>query len=314
MEFQNLGGQERPVDKRDFGLATYQKPVALPESYKSDLNIQVYYQGKYGTCGAHAGATFTSGVYQKALSPKYLWKQIKLIDGFSVEDGTDMRSIFKSLSNTGDCTIELCPNDLGASITDYTDPSQITDDQRADAWKHDITGYAFTDNPSWEDIKQTIYQNKYAIALVKCGDGWWKDKNGVNSWAEKDVLPLKLGNYVSGHFVLLYGFDKDFIYFRNSWGTDWGQGGNGYFDQSFLPNVREIGTAIALQPYVFKKNLWMGQKNADVTELQNRLGVSPATGYFGAKTLAAVVKYQKSQGITPTGFVGTLTRASLNKL
>lgn len=62
----------------------------------------------------------------------------------------------------------------------------------------------------------------------------------------------------------------------------------------------------------FSKDLMVGSSGADVTALQNALGVSPATGYFGSVTKAAVVKYQVSKGISGTGYVGALTRAQLN--
>lgn len=62
----------------------------------------------------------------------------------------------------------------------------------------------------------------------------------------------------------------------------------------------------------FSKDLTVGSSGADVTALQNKLGVSPATGYFGSVTKAAVVKYQSANGLPATGFVGALTRASLN--
>ncbi len=310
--FDNLGAVERPTDSRDFGLATYQQPVALPDTFFTQLSVPVYYQGKYGTCGAHAGATLDSTLYNKALSPKYLWKQIKLIDGFPVDVGTDMRSIMKSLLNTGDCSLALSPNDLGASITDYTDPTQLTDAMKKDAYPNDITGYAFIDRPTWQDVKQAIYQNRVVIARVRCGDGWWKDKNGNGSWAEKDVLPLRLGTYASGHFIVLIGYDTTYIYFRNSWSSDWGRGGDGYFALSYLPNVLELGTALALPaPFLFTKDLWLGQKNNDVLQLQKRLGVLQ-TAFFGPLTFAAVRAYQTSKGIINTGFVGPLTRAALN--
>lgn len=148
METIGTGALPRPKDNRDFGLATYQQPVALPETFTQDLStIPVYMQGAYGTCGAHAGTVMDSALYNKALSPKYLWRQIKLIDGYPVEVGTDLRSIMKALTNTGDCSVLLSPNDLGTSITDYTDPSQITEEQRKDAYQQDINSYAFINSP-----------------------------------------------------------------------------------------------------------------------------------------------------------------------
>jgi hypothetical protein len=65
--------------------------------------------------------------------------------------------------------------------------------------------------------------------------------------------------------------------------------------------------------YNFAKDLTVGSKGADVTALQNVIGVSPATGYFGAITKAAVIQYQLAKGITPAaGYVGAKTRAVLN--
>ena len=65
--------------------------------------------------------------------------------------------------------------------------------------------------------------------------------------------------------------------------------------------------------YAFAKDLTVGSKGADVTALQSMLGVTPATGYFGSITKAAVIKYQLAKSITPAaGYVGAKTRASLN--
>jgi hypothetical protein len=72
-------------------------------------------------------------------------------------------------------------------------------------------------------------------------------------------------------------------------------------------------SATASASYTFTRNLTIGSTGADVTALQTKLGVSPATGYFGALTKAAVVAYQTANGIVPaTGYVGPLTLAKLN--
>ncbi len=59
-------------------------------------------------------------------------------------------------------------------------------------------------------------------------------------------------------------------------------------------------------------NIAMKASGANVTCLQTKLGVTPATGYFGSITKAAVIAYQTAHGISTTGTVGPLTRASLN--
>lgn len=62
----------------------------------------------------------------------------------------------------------------------------------------------------------------------------------------------------------------------------------------------------------FNQDLTIGSTGADVTALQVAVGVTPATGYFGPITKAAVQAYQASKGIITTGYVGPLTRAALN--
>ncbi|MFA6094485.1 MAG: peptidoglycan-binding domain-containing protein [Candidatus Paceibacterota bacterium] len=64
--------------------------------------------------------------------------------------------------------------------------------------------------------------------------------------------------------------------------------------------------------YVYSTDLTVGSRGADVSALQAKLGVTPATGYFGAITKAAVQAYQATKGISATGYVGPLTRAALN--
>ncbi len=72
---------------------------------------------------------------------------------------------------------------------------------------------------------------------------------------------------------------------------------------------------------VFNKDLAIGARSNDVTRLQTLLSqdalIYPEkllTGYFGAKTMAAVKRFQKKYGISQIGRVGPATRAKLNQL
>jgi len=77
-------------------------------------------------------------------------------------------------------------------------------------------------------------------------------------------------------------------------------------------------SSVATSATSFSRDLTVGSKGADVTALQQVLAskgfltVAP-TGYFGSMTKAAVVAWQKSAGITPaSGYVGPKSRAALN--
>jgi hypothetical protein len=59
------------------------------------------------------------------------------------------------------------------------------------------------------------------------------------------------------------------------------------------------------------------QTNGGVSELQDFLNTKgflnyEPTGFFGIATLKAVKDYQASIGLSPTGYVGSLTRAKIN--
>jgi peptidoglycan hydrolase-like protein with peptidoglycan-binding domain len=74
--------------------------------------------------------------------------------------------------------------------------------------------------------------------------------------------------------------------------------------------------------YTFTQNLTIGSSGADVIALQQLLindgyltSVSTPTGYFGYGTQAALAKFQAANGISPaTGYCGAKTRAFLNTL
>ena len=66
--------------------------------------------------------------------------------------------------------------------------------------------------------------------------------------------------------------------------------------------------------YQFTTALQVGSKGDAVTKLQTALGISPATGYFGALTKKAVMTFQTSNGLSAVGMVGPATRAKLNAM
>ncbi len=92
-------------------------------------------------------------------------------------------------------------------------------------------------------------------------------------------------------------------------------------DASTIANVQASLTGgtpsvPASSSYTFTKDLTVGSKGADVTALQDALKAggymsASATGYFGALTKAGVIAWQTAKGVTPAaGYFGAKSRAA----
>lgn len=88
--------------------------------------------------------------------------------------------------------------------------------------------------------------------------------------------------------------------------------------ESLSTEFKTLGNGKALGRLLLNKNLGQGSRGSEVRQLQELLiqeGLlsAQATGYYGMLTVQAVRMYQKSKGISQTGFVGVKTREALGK-
>jgi hypothetical protein len=321
-----FGGHPRQIKESDFNLGTL-TPSISPATFMPSYGLVTKMQGHQPECGADSGSELkeilnvVSGNPYIELSDKFLWNQIKQIDQLPLDAGTDMGSIMKVLQKTGICRFDLTGDDTTVSEQQFVQLT-VTPEMITDAATHKIGTYAFTNNPTFQQIKDAIYQHKAVILLLRVGAEWWTKPDGTGSWQEKDILPLRTTVPItSGHFVVAYAYDEKYIYFQNHWSALWGRNGIGYFAADYASRCIEMGTAVDVSTtYQFTKVLKLGMTSTDVGLLQQKLktlGFFPAaqsiTSYFGPVTLKAVEAFQSTQNLTNDGIVGAMTNTALNK-
>lgn len=325
--FTNLGGNDKPTDTRDIKLgsaapAEYTFIPVLTDQRAWDLTVE--YQRQQPACGAYSGSGLKAIDDGIRYTPRYTWKDIKSFDGMPLEWGTDIRSIFKSITKQGPLDFDSLGDNSELPLFQYAHPF-LTPAQIALAKTHSGQGYGFIQDRSFNGIKQFINDHGPAIMLMRVGEEMWTSPRGVASWQEADILPLRPPKkVVSGHFVVVHSYDEKYIYFLNSWSNQWGRKGHGYFGADYMPFFNDMGT---LFPLSFDHDLKLGMTDVDVQRLQVVLNKDPRTRvaasgagspgqettYFGNLTKSAVMRFQALYSITPVaGYVGPLTRAVLN--
>lgn len=178
---------------------------------------------------------------------------------------------------------------------------------------------------------QQLGQKKVvSITLIGSNNGTWQS---VMPLPPKNTQPSSLWYHrvVVTDFGLING--KKFLSIDNSWGDAVGNGGQQFLSQDYEPYIYgaiytlNISDAKVFQePVVPPKYNWTvdldtGASGPDVTALQKALQsmgmfpissvVSP-TGYYGGITRASVILFQKAMAIEGTGKVDAATREKLN--
>jgi len=303
---------ESAVDFRDLTLGAVQEFTEMPEEYMVPYKLKVTHQGRKPHCVGHAGATVKGEKERREqnfidFDPAWLFNECKKIDNLPLSvRGTSFNACFKTLQKKG-----IKRLDGEGDISDYR-----------------IGGYARVEPLTYENIKHAIYQNGVVIAGFKGSNkGWHRDLKGLIR------KPIK-GEKRWAHATALIGFNKDYIIGQNSWGDTWGDKGQFYFNDNYMPfsvwavltdlpnNWKELMGIKEKPKYTFNNNLYYPMRNQEVVKLQDCLksdGCFPleieSTGYFGSLTIEAVKRFQEKYNIQPVaGYVGPKTRTKLNEL
>jgi hypothetical protein len=209
MDYSYLRALERKPDPRDYLLGAIQAPISIPASFLPDNAWLVpNFQGKTYFCGEHAGThlkavldcAISNGATKGRKTPRYGAIKLKdpkspVCDGYGIDAGTDMRSIFKWLQTFGADDYEPLENDVTLPHAQYCDPSAVTPDMDATAAQSKIASYAFG-STDYESLCQYVFQNKAVLLLIRCDDGFFGTPNPTFTTRKY------------GHFIVGDGYDE----------------------------------------------------------------------------------------------------------
>lgn len=324
-----LGAIPSPEDKRNIALASFQKPVPLPDEFETILPY-VRNQGAKGKCVGCAISTLTELYLGKKgiiaeLSDDDLYDQAKTIDGIPDIPGTYPAVGAKVACKNGIASVEAFNS---------KDPVAIAESRL----KHKLGSYAYV-SADFDSIAQAIYQNGAVTACIEVDTNFFMG------------IILRVLKSLGKHYIVLKGakVSNKTLKARNSWGTSW----IGYIAGQINPAVKpgefemawsdmegnlteiiafadvppEILKVVTDKPYYFKKPLKRGDTGLDVLELQKRLDKEgfwdKTKGFlaiYGPATAKAVLLYQLHNNLItkPTttqygDFCGPMTIRSLNK-
>lgn len=256
-------GYEIPLkpDSRNFPLEKAQAPQPFPETYMTDIShIDVFNQLKIPDCVENA-VTFIKKYHEwkntgtvPDLSRRSLVIPTVQRDGFSLDEGTSVENAMYCAHKLGICETQYLLDDHNLDVTQFANPAAYYPSAQANALTHTIYSYAFLSKFDADSLKNAIYQNGVVVVGGLINKNWWTSASGVVSWSKADIYPIRPPTTqdlaedpsLSPHCFVLYGYDQNGFYLRNSFGPNWGDTGNNYIPNSFLPFIYEAAVIVDL--------------------------------------------------------------------
>ena len=220
--------QKSPDDSRDFLLESiYPDAVVLPEEW--DLRSQmkpVRDQGSQGTCSAQTAAAMKEWQelidinFNEYMSPQFIYN-LRENQG---SEGMYPRNTMDILHKIGVVSENQYPYGTFTSVSSHLKEMAV---------KHKIQGYAQIN--TIDSLKKALFANgpcyiAFPVYNPNKMEFWKPDFTGQNM--------------LGGHAVCVAGYLKDKFIIRNSWSSQWGDGGYTYFPFSQWGMHWECWTAI----------------------------------------------------------------------
>jgi hypothetical protein len=239
------------VKKAEYDIRDYtiKADAALPDEYKSPVDIPVKNQLTKPTCVAHALASLVE-YHNKRQNGKYRRFSTEFIYGYRPEgyylgDGMCIKDGLKTLLNVGDVYYtELEGNSHYKKAMEKVKANIVPLSYKA--YPHRISAYYKLNNT--DEIKTAIMRDGVVVASMNTYDG---------AKLVKDVYTYDPNAEHGAHCVLFIGWTKDGWLVQNSWGYLYGGDGKFILPFSFKLNEAWGVTDDITDITTPKRNKWL---------------------------------------------------------
>jgi hypothetical protein len=278
--FKKLGAI--PYTRTGEELVAAAAPAVPPATYEDPtfFTAPILMQSQSPECGGYSLAfalAYLLSLNEK-LSGSFSYAYEKTVDGVPNEAGTFITAIGKAAQNAGSCLDTLFPDD-GNTTTDpdgnATPYSEATPQAIQDALARAGWIPLMLTDLSWSGLQSAIVKYKTVIVEAQVGEEWYTAPDGTTSWAAAKVLPIRPPKEViDAHFFAIGGrYDQTNIWFANSWSTEWGESGFGYFQENYIPFVKNAIVLYKMPPsvqaVVNHPTLTQPEKNSIIQQIIN---------------------------------------------
>ena len=310
-----LGCIPAEYDPRDYATQLA-AAVVLPEADEIPDSIPNYNQTG-GTCVAQSIRPGWQRKYGIQFGVDMLYGLARMATYQNIP-GLDVRTAADFACTNGIAPLAVDPGEMEVPAA-YLWAISNRDKLLAAAAPYKGWTYAMLDSP--EKIKAAIHDRRHVVVRItfekfdtdRCG--WLAGSDGGYSHA------VVIRGY--GKWPTVSGAVQEGVLIRNSWGEGWGVKGDCYMTWQDVLRCREVyvffppaGAEDKTPIITARPSLRLGAKGEYVKQAQGLLNKHGASltvdGDFGAKTNAAVIAFQRVNGLIADGIVGVKTWAALD--